>query len=156
MYLFGFKRCNGLITKIIYITLLTRVRQNETHSQIIKFALLFHDLLCAKYGRHQTIYILSRSWYSMAQKFKVQVAMTYCKVASCRPVYYSIFEHFWDATNQDVLLFPCTAINQIECKVFVNEMKCRILFCKIHSKMELNPLMKHSYFNTYLLPTGCY
>ena len=29
---------------------------------------------------------------------------TYRKVASSRPVYYSIFDHFWGATNQDVLL----------------------------------------------------
>ena len=28
----------------------------------------------------------------------------YRKVASSRPVYYSIFDHFWGATNQDVLL----------------------------------------------------
>ena len=35
-------------------------------------------------------------------------------VASSRPVYYSIFEHFGSATNQqDVLLLPCTAIKQI-------------------------------------------
>ena len=37
----------------------------------------------------------------------------YRKVASSRPVYYSIFDHFWGATNQDVLLLPCPAINQL-------------------------------------------
>ena len=30
--------------------------------------------------------------------------INYRKVASSRPVYYSIFDHFWGATNQDVLL----------------------------------------------------
>ena len=71
--------------------------------KLIHFALLFHDILCAKYGTHQTFYILSRSRYSMAQKFKVQVAMTYCKVTSSRPVFYSIFEHFWDATKGQII-----------------------------------------------------
>ena len=42
----------------------------------------------------------------------------YRKVASSRPVYYSIFDHFGGATNQDVLLsetcyycYICPAIN---------------------------------------------
>ena len=30
--------------------------------------------------------------------------LTYRKVVSSRPIYYSIFERFWDATNWDVLL----------------------------------------------------
>ena len=40
------------------------------------------------------------------------VDLTYRKVASSRPVYYSIFDHFWGATNQDVLLLPSPAINE--------------------------------------------
>ena len=31
-------------------------------------------------------------------------SLTYRKVAISIPVYYSIFDHFWGATNQDVLL----------------------------------------------------
>ena len=37
----------------------------------------------------------------------------YRKVASSRLVYYSIFDHFWGATNQDMLHLPCPAINQL-------------------------------------------
>ena len=33
-----------------------------------------------------------------------ETTFNYRKVASSRPVYYSIFDHFWGATNQDVLL----------------------------------------------------
>ena len=33
-----------------------------------------------------------------------EIEKAYRKVASSRPVYYSIFDHFWGATNQDVLL----------------------------------------------------
>ena len=35
---------------------------------------------------------------------KILNFITYRKVASSRPVYYSIFDNFWGATNQDVLL----------------------------------------------------
>ena len=40
------------------------------------------------------------------QKTKIEeLYLTYRKVANSRPVYYSIFDHFGGATNQDVLLF---------------------------------------------------
>ena len=35
------------------------------------------------------------------------------KVTFSALVYYSIFDHFWDAANQDMLLLPCPAINQL-------------------------------------------
>ena len=55
-----------------------------------------------------------KSTNPLSAKVQVQVSIhyTYRKVASSRPVYYSIFDYFWGATNQDVLLLPCTAINQ--------------------------------------------
>ena len=37
-------------------------------------------------------------------KFQNLFGLKYRKVAISRPVYYSIFDHFWVATNQDVLL----------------------------------------------------
>ena len=39
---------------------------------------------------------------------------TYRKVASSRPVYYSILDHFWFATNKDVLPLPCIEFNQVD------------------------------------------
>ena len=33
------------------------------------------------------------------------IEIDYRKVASSRLVYYSIFDHFWGATNQDVLQY---------------------------------------------------
>ena len=65
-------------------------------------------------------------------------------------VYYFIFEHFVGATNQDMLLLPCTATNQIDHPKSCIK-RCMILYCKIHSKLELNPLIELSYFNTCLL-----
>ena len=44
--------------------------------------------------------------WSTARDFTVLLSfsLNYRKVASSRPVYYSIFDHFWGATNQEVLL----------------------------------------------------
>ena len=39
-----------------------------------------------------------------AKDMRYVLYIVYRKVASSRPVYYSIFDHFWGATNQDVLL----------------------------------------------------
>ena len=67
------------------------------------------------------------------------------KVVSSRLVYYSIFEHLGGATNQDMiltemcyLLLPCTASNQIDHpKLWIKGCTNEVIFCKIHSKMEL-------------------
>ena len=44
----------------------------------------------------------------------------YRKVASSRPVYYSIFEHFWDATNWDVLLSKGYYLEELLRNQFLN------------------------------------
>ena len=45
------------------------------------------------------------TWWTDETKNALEmIIITYRKVASSRPVYYSIFDHFWGATNQDVLL----------------------------------------------------
>ena len=47
--------------------------------------------------------------------------ISYRKVASSRPVYYSIFDYFWGATNQDVLLtetcYYCYVQKSMKCWV---------------------------------------
>ena len=67
--------------------------------------------------------------------------LKYRKVASSRLVYYSIFDHFWGATNRDVLLLPCQEINQMKglhefSSIFVN-FSLFALFLKIPLKNVL-------------------
>ena len=61
---------------------------------------------------------LGSSKYASSQ-LASQGFIEYRKVASSRPVYYSIFDHFWGATNQDVLLLPCPVINQLMSALFL-------------------------------------
>ena len=47
------------------------------------------------------VFLMSTKWKMLS--VMCNIFLQYRKVASSRPVYYSIFEHFWGATNQGSL-----------------------------------------------------
>ena len=53
-------------------------------------------------------FIYEFCYYKREQQGRTEslFSLIYHKVMSDGPVYYSIFDHFWGATNQDVLLLP--------------------------------------------------
>ena len=62
----------------------------------------FRQLYWNFFPRHFTLlYYLDSNHWSIQFSNKQSI---YRKVASSRPVYYSIFDYFWGATNWDVLL----------------------------------------------------
>ena len=79
----------------------------------------FRQLYWNFFPRHFTLlYYLDSNHWSIQFSNKQSI---YRKVASSRPVYYSIFDYFWGATNQDVLLtetcYYCYVQKSMKCWV---------------------------------------
>ena len=66
---------------------------------------LFISLLLSYVFTYLYAWIMEGIWtLNLLFNLEKQIIYAYRKVASSRPVYYSIFYLFWGATNQDVLL----------------------------------------------------
>ena len=75
----------------------------------------------------------------------------YRKVASSRPVYYSIFDHFWGATNQDVLLTEACYCSRLYGMLNSKWLKSLLRNLQFHNRFCINfhksDAIEHVYYS---------